>query len=516
MIAGDLLAALGLALCQRIGEKRYAFWIEGKTKLIWEPLTPDPSPEGRGEFERKPPELVVGVPNHFYQDWLEKKFGSEFHAAARAVLGDEAQVRFVIDAELFRAARHKEVLAASPHLAGRTAVQDSPDGPEDPSCPARTGSPHKEPAVGPAVVGATETAPRAKDVLRAKARPRRWRRLSEFVVGACNRVAHAAAAALVETPELCASPLILHGPVGTGKTHLLEGVYAGLRQARPEWRVVFVTAEAFTNRFVQAIPHGKLSVFRKQHREADVFLIDDVDFFAKKAATQEEFVHTLDALLAADCLVVATCDAHPRLADELSPELTDRLLGGTIWGLGLPDQATRRAVLAAKTLQAQRPPLPEDVLDFVAEHVRGNIRELEGALNSLWHWAKVQEQPINLAVAQAALADVLRHAVRLVQLDDVDKAVRLALGLEAGALQSKQRHWHISHPRMLAIYLARKHTSASYTEIGLRFGGRNHSTAVAAEKKVRSWLQKNESLQLGQRPVPVRDVIERIERELQR
>ncbi|MCI0639780.1 MAG: DnaA/Hda family protein [Gemmataceae bacterium] len=500
MIAGDLLAALGLALCQRIGEKRHAFWIEGKTKLIWEP-----------------PELVVGVPNHFYQDWLEKKFGSEFHAAARDVLGDEAQVRFVIDAELFRAARHKEVLTAAPYVVGGTALQERSDVPKVPSyAPARTESPHKEPAVGTAVVGATETAPRAKDVLRAKARPRRWRRLSEFVVGACNRVAHAAAAALVETPELCASPLILHGPVGTGKTHLLEGVYAGLRQAHPEWRVVFVTAEAFTNRFVQAIPHGKLSVFRKQHREADVFLIDDVDFFAKKAATQEEFSHTLDALLAADCLVVATCDAHPRLADELSPELIDRLLGGTIWGLGLPDQATRRAVLAAKTAQAQRPPLPEDVLDFVAEHVRGNIRELEGALNSLWHWAKVEQQPISHALAQAALADVLRHSVRVVQLDDVDKAVCRSLGLDAGALQSKLRHWHISHPRMLAVYLARKHTSASYTEIGLRFGGRNHSTAVAAEKKVRAWLQKNESLQLGHRPLPVRDVIERIERELLR
>src|SRR5262249_16796436 len=150
-----------------------------------------------------------------------------------------------------------------------------------------------------------------------------------------------------------------------GKTHLLEGVYAGLRKTRPDWRVVFVTAEDFTNRFVQAMRLGKLSAFRKHFREVDALLIDDLHFLASNRATQEEFLHTFDALLADERQVVLTCDCHPRLSDQFMPELADRLLGGATWGLTPPDADTRLALLRSKSLRSDAP-LPDAVLQFVA------------------------------------------------------------------------------------------------------------------------------------------------------
>jgi chromosomal replication initiator protein len=306
---------------------------------------------------------------------------------------------------------------------------------------------------------------------------------------------------------------VLHGPVGTGKTHLLEGLYAALRRQQPGWRVVFVTAEEFTNRFVQAMRLGKLGAFRHHFRECDALLVDDVQFLASKPATQEEFLHTFDALHADGRQVVVTADCHPRLGGELTPLLTDRLAGGACWSLMPPDTATRAEVLRRK---AGVGGLPDELIDFLAGRLRGNVRELEGALNTLRHYSHVTGRPMDLALAREALGELLRHAVTVVQLPDVDRAVCAALKLPAGALQARQRAWAVSHPRMLAMYLARKHTAAAYSEIGRYFGGRNHSTAVAAEKKVRQWLSEDGSITLEERTVRVRDVLELAERELLR
>jgi chromosomal replication initiator protein len=328
-------------------------------------------------------------------------------------------------------------------------------------------------------------------------------------------VAHASALSVVEEPGAAANPLVLHGPVGTGKTHLLEGIYAAVRRSHPDWRVTYVTSEDFTNRFVQAMRLSKLGAFRKQFRECDVLLVDDLHFLATRKATQEEFLHTFDALLAEGRQLVLTCDCHPRLADDFTPELTDRLLGGAIWGLAPPDADTRLQILRVRAATGA-PVVPEGVLQFLAAQLRGNVRELEGALNGVRHYARVTARPIDLPLVREALADLLRHAVRVVQIEDVDRAVCAALKLEAGALQSKARAWAISHPRMLAMFLARRHTRLSYGEIGAYLGGRNHSTVVAGEKKVRQWLGDDEELALGERRLRVREVIERIERELLR
>jgi chromosomal replication initiator protein len=465
----EAVAALGQAITQRIGEPRYNLWFEQNTKFTWENDL-----------------LVVGVPNHFYQEWLQRTFVDVVRTAASEVLGRPMRVRFAIDPELFQAARRAQIEDRGSRIEDRGSRE-------------------------------TEQLPRARKETPAPSsrRTRRWHRLGDFIVGACNRVAHASAVSVVEAPGQGANPLVLYGPVGTGKTHLLEGIYAGLRQGRPEWRVCLVTCEDFTNRFVQAMRLGKLGAFRKHFRECDALLIDDLHFLATKRATREEFQHTFDALQADGRQLVLTCDCHPKLAEAYTPELTDRLLGGAVWSLMPPDAQTRLDLLRAKAAAGQ-PPIPDEVLCFLAGQLHGNVRELEGALHSIRHYSQVAGRPVDLVLARQALGDLLRHAVRIVQLADVDRAVCRVLRLEGGALQSQQRTWIVSHPRMLAMYLARKHTPAAYSEIGQFFGGRNHSTVVAAEKKIRQWLQDEGELCLGERRLRIREVIELAERELLR
>ncbi len=321
---------------------------------------------------------------------------------------------------------------------------------------------------------------------------------------------------IVEEPGEGVNPLVLHGPVGTGKTHLLEGIYAGLRRARPDWRVLYVTTEDFTNRFVNAMRLNKLGSFRNQFRECDALLVDDLHFLATKRATAEEFLHTFDVLLADGRQMVLTSDCHPRLAEDFTVELTDRLLGGAVWGVTPPDAETRLNILRAKSHSERGPAVPEEVLRYLAGQLRGNVRELEGALHSVRHYSRVTSRPIDLALVREALAELLHHAVRVVQVADIERAVCAVLKLDAGALRSKARAWAISHPRMLAMYLARKHTTSAYSEIGGCFGGRNHSTVVAAEKKVRLWLQQDGEIALGERRIRLRDLVERVERDLLR
>ena len=461
-----LNAQLNAALIARIGEPRFRTWFDQRTRFRVEGET-----------------LLVGVPNRHFQEWLDRTFRAEVAAAGAKVLGRTLAVRFVIEPELFQAARQQQqaVAAASFKFRDTPMSQPAQSKPVDP--PQRT---------------------------------RRWRKLSDFVVGPCNRVAYAAALSVVEAPAECPNPLVFYGTVGTGKTHLLEGIYAAIRRTHADWRIVYLSSEEFTNRFLAAMRHERLSSFRKQFRELDLLLLDDLHFLASKKATQMEFLHTFDALVADGRQLVLTTDCHPRLTEEFAPELIDRLLGGAVWGLTPPDAQTRFEILLAKSRTVPAEPIAPEPLRFIATQLRGNVRELEGALHSVRHYARVTGRKIDVALVREALADLLRHAVRVVKLPEVDQAICGVLRLEPGELQSKNRSWAISHPRMVAMYLARKHTSASYSDIGQYFGGRNHSTVVAAEKKVRQWLEKNEELAMGNRRIRVRELVERTERDLLR
>ena len=463
------VASIAEQFRERIGQERYDFWFANNTKIAWEADV-----------------LSIGVPNWFFKDWLQKQFAADLHAAASEALGRTVEVEFRIDPDLFR---HKR--------------QHDDKRPTNASAKTETPREQREPRVD---------APHPVRISEAARRQSRRKKLEDFIVGASNRVAHAALLSIVDDPGSCPTPLVLHGPVGLGKSHLLDGIHAELVQQRPEARILHLTAEDFTNRFLGSMHAGKQGSFRRQFRDCDMLLVDDLHFLARKTATQEEFLHTLDALSRDHRPVVVTCDCHPRLAEIFIPELTDRLAGGAVWGVTAPDLETRRRILAAKV--GSNVAIDPATLDFLAEKLRGNVRELEGALHSVRHLARVTERPISPELAQEALAEVLRASVRTVQLADVEKAVTTVFGLASGMLQSRQRRTQIAYPRMLAMYLARKHTGSTYSEVGHFFGRRNHSTVVAAEKKVRIWLQAKETLAIGASKMAVRDLIDRFESEL--
>ena len=453
------------------------------------------------------------MPNLHFQEWLAKKYTRDIAAAAKEVLGRAVAVKFRIDPALFRSHRdaQEDAKQHDPPKGKREAPEvELPPAPQLRVKGKKSGK-HKSPTPSmfpesemPARVAAKAGATRLGN--------RRWFDLKDFVAGGSNRVAYAAALSVVEKPGEEGNPLVLHGPVGTGKTHLLEGIYAGLRRKAPTLVVRYVTAEEFTHRFIQSMRGGKLSGFRRQFRDCDVLLLDNMHFLAKKKATQEEFLHTFDRLANRGAQVVVTTDCHPRLAENLVPELVDRLLGGNVSGLQPPDAKSRLDILRSKSVGT--PPIPDAVLQDLAAKLRGNVRELEGAIRNLRHYAKVEGKPINLPLAQEALGDLLRHAVRIVGIVDVDAAVCQALRLKPGTLQSPARSWSVSHPRMIAVYLSRKHTAASYSEIGKHFGGRNHSTAVAAENKVRQWLEDDANLAGGPKPCRVVELVEQAEKTL--
>lgn len=471
--------ALPAAVAARIGPARFALWFNGHARFV-----------SLGN------EVIVVARNESCRDWLEQTFGEAIRTVAAEHCGGPTPLKWVVDPGAFTEPLPPEPPPAEPVRAPKPAEQKNLFGERVADAKPRTRRPNPD-----------EEVPSARPM-------RRWKTLGEFVVGASNRIAHAAAASAVEEPGQGANPLVFQGPVGVGKTHLLEGIYAGLKR-RLDCRPCFTTAEEFTTRFVQASRLGKMAAFRRHYRDCSALLLDNLNFLATKRATQEEFLHTFDSLMADGRQVVVTLDCHPKLADELMPELVDRLLGGAVWSLLPPDGDTRLAILR-KHAAGRGPTIPDDVLPVLAEALRGNVRELEGAIHNIRHFARVAGRPVDKALVREALGDLLRHAVRVVTLPEVDRAVCSVLKLSTGTLQSKARTWSVCYPRMLAVYLSRKHTAATYGEIGRHFGSKTHSSAVAAEKKVRTWLDRDERVSIGDRDWRAKELLERIECELQR
>ena len=372
--------ALAAAVSKRVGLARYGLWFQGHARFV---------PLGR--------EVTVAVRNEQSREWLEHTFGTAVREAVREVCGPDTAVRWGIDSEVVQ---EREVRSHESGDVSRETEKTSPRREAEPSAPAKSqkdlfGDPVSEPkARKRAEAEPGERPERARTA-------RRWRPLSAFVVGPSNRVAHAAAMSVVEEPGDSANPLVIHGPVGTGKTHLLEGIFAGLKR-RTGFRPCYVTAEEFTTKFVQSARLGKMSAFRRQFRECSALLLDNLNFLANKRGSVEEFLYTFDALLAEGQQVVVTMDCHPRLADELMPELVDRLLGGAIWGLLPPDPETRLEILRKKAT-GLNPAIPDAVIKSLSVSLCGNARELEGAINSVRHFAKVTGRAVDMAlVARSA------------------------------------------------------------------------------------------------------------------
>jgi chromosomal replication initiator protein len=318
---------------------------------------------------------------------------------------------------------------------------------------------------------------------------------------------------MAQTGGASFNPLVIHGAVGLGKTHLLEGIGHAMRGRHPGRKVIQGTAEAFTNGFLDAMRTGTLGSFRSRYRGADVLIIDDIHFLAAKRATQDEFLHTFNALIAEGVPIVLAADQHPRRIGKLTDELATRFLGGMVVKLEAPDLATRRAILKAKAA-ARGVDVPEAVLHYIAEHLRASVRELEGALHSLIAHAVLAGKRLDLNLAKTALRDTIRHTAQAVALRDVERVLCQLFAIDPEGLKSASRVRALTFPRMLGMYLARKHTGAAYSEIGRYFGGRNHSTVISAEKKVLGWLRDEERCALLAGFETVGDILAALERSL--
>ncbi|MEN6350254.1 MAG: chromosomal replication initiator protein DnaA [Syntrophomonas sp.] len=305
-----------------------------------------------------------------------------------------------------------------------------------------------------------------------------------FVVGNSNRFAHAACYAVGETPFKAYNPLFIYGGVGLGKTHLMQAIGHHILYKKPSCLVMYVSSEQFTNDLISSIKDDTTSFFRNKYRTIDVLLVDDIQFLAGKERTQEEFFHTFNTLYEANKQVVISSDRPPRNIPTLEDRLRSRFEWGLITDIQPPDLETRIAILRKKA-QTENLNVPYDVLDYIANYIDSNIRELEGALVRLTAFAHINNKPLDMKTASEALKDILPPPrPRKITIETIQKAVASYYGLEMVELLSKKRNKQLVHPRQIAMYLCRKLTDASFPQIGEQFGGRDHTTVMHAQDKV--------------------------------
>jgi chromosomal replication initiator protein len=480
-------SALRAAVSERLGAARFGLWFGESVRL---------GLSGKGDA------LEVRVPDPFFREWIQGHYTTSLLEAAEAVLGRPMQLSIRIHNELeppLGDVVEQDPAVPTPECKPhhRTSVTiPLPSSPNVPfSIPPPTSDP---PSQSPPPSTDRPQPPKRMQSAHPGRIPslsgslgRQSRRLEDFVTGAGNRLAHAAASEMAQSAGAVFNPLVIHGAIGLGKTHLLEGITHNLRKSHPSLNIAQLTAEAFTNGFLEAMRTGTLSSFRTRYRSAGGLVVDDVHFLAAKRATQDEFLHTFNALVDKGAPIVLAADQHPRLISKLTDELVTRFLGGMVVKIEQPDLATRRAILEARAA-ARGIDIPDGVVAYIAEHLRSSVRELEGALNTVIAQAVLTGKRLDLTVAQTALRDTIRHTSQVVGLRDVERAVCQLFQISPETLKSESRTRALAYPRMIAMYLARKHVGTAYSEIGRYFGDRNHSTVISAEKKVQRWLRDEE------------------------
>lgn len=304
-----------------------------------------------------------------------------------------------------------------------------------------------------------------------------------FVVGASNRFSHAAAMAVSDSPAKAYNPLFIYGGTGLGKTHLMHAIGQRVLQKTPRAKVLYISSEDFTNQLIGAIQNRTTIKFREKYRGVDVLLIDDVHFIAGRNSTQEEFFHTFNTLYDAHKQIVVTSDRPPKEIDKLEERLVSRFLYGLVTDVQQPDFETRIAILKRKSEQAALS-LPEDVFYFLAEKVKTNIRELEGALIRVVAYARLIGKDVSVDLAREVLKDMIIEGEKKVSIDLIQKKVSDYFDIKLSDMSAKKRSKAIAYPRQVAMYLARQLTDYSLPEIGDRFGGRDHTTVIHACDKI--------------------------------
>ena len=310
-----------------------------------------------------------------------------------------------------------------------------------------------------------------------------------FVVGPCNRLAHASALAIGENPGCAYNPLFVHGNVGLGKSHLLQAICHTVLRRDPKARVLYLSCEDFTNAFIQAIQSHSLDHFRETYRTADVLVIDDVQFLANKDKTQDEFFHTFNALYDAQKQIVLSSDRPPVEIPTVEERLVSRFKWGLVAEVEAPCFDTRVAIVRRKAA-GRGIDLPEEVARFLAERVATNIRELEGAVIKVVGIAAITEQPITLALAESCIRGMPVRQTQ-VSADDIMTLITSEFAITARELTGKSRTQTVSLPRQIAMYLLREHTESSLEDVGRIFGNRDHTTVLYAVNKIKERTQKD-------------------------
>jgi len=317
---------------------------------------------------------------------------------------------------------------------------------------------------------------------------------ASFIEGKSNQFAKAAAMQVAENPGLAYNPLFIYGGVGLGKTHLMHAIGHVIRERNPQARVAYVHSERFVGEMVRALQHNTINEFKNTYRSLHALLIDDIQFFAGKERSQEEFFHTFNALIEGQHQVILTCDRYPKEVNGLEERLKSRFGWGLTAAIEPPELETCVAILMGKAL-ASGVELPEEVAFFIAKRIRSNVRELEGALRRVTANARFTGQPITLEFTKEALKDLLTLQARLVTIENIQKTVADYYKLRVADLLSKRRSRSVARPRQIAMALAKELTNHSLPEIGDAFGGRDHTTVIHACRRIRELRESEQRVQ---------------------
>jgi len=304
-----------------------------------------------------------------------------------------------------------------------------------------------------------------------------------FVGGKSNQLARAAALQITENPGISYNPFFIYGGVGLGKTHLMQSVGNAIKEKHPEKKVAYVHSERFVGEMVSALQHNALNVFKNDYRSLDVLLIDDIQFFAGKDKSQEEFFHTFNVLLESNSQIIITSDKYPKEIKGLEERLRSRFGWGLTVSIDPPEMETCVAILMVKS-QLEGFDLPEDVAFFIAKNIRSNVRELEGALRKVMASSTFTGREVSIDLAKECLRDLLSLQARQVTIENIQKMVAEYYNIRVSDLHSKRRSRSITRPRQMAMSISKELTTNSLPEIGDLFGGRDHTTVIHACKKV--------------------------------
>jgi chromosomal replication initiator protein len=404
-------------------------------------------------YEVESQQVTIDCPSKFFLDWVSEHHGDKIAYAFRESLGIDPHIQFICTTESQDEFINRQPVTASPRrrqFHAKTAVIDGEK-------------------LNPKYV------------------------FDEFVVGNNSRMTFAACIAVSEKPAVVYNPLFVYGGVGLGKTHLMQAIGHAVFEHESVSRVHYSSAESFMNEMILAIRQGKSHEFRGKYRNVDLLLIDDIQFLAGKESTQEEFFHTFNALHGANKQIVVTSDRPPKEIPALEDRLVSRFEWGLITDIQPPEYETRLAILRKK-VERENVEIPDEVLAFIADSVKSNIRELEGSLIKLLVHASVYKKEITLDVAGEVLKDFIKTTPKKINIATIQKVVAQHFRVPVETMRSKVRTARLAFPRQVAIFLSRELTKCSLTQIGERFGGRDHSTVIHANQKIAELMEHDVAL----------------------